>query len=320
MSTVQSYDYDANAEQARRLREEAERRRAEYERLRRVAIENQRLEESARVLLAQGRQLAARQGQRLEDLVRDHAALKRQLFQLGREVEGLNSMAREAAATIACQRRTAESCVSQLGGLMRATEAELDHLVVSARDAERSHEMAGQAARQGLENVARWDALVTDFQTYHASYQELETQLTQGERELGLVFHSEAADIAAMGLLLAMEENGYTLREVEQDGPDGGAVSYFEQGETQHALAVRVTRDARRAATEQAWSLLAETFGVSGNACLGMLDDFETAFDAQDLGRLCATPDVRVFPKDETGRQPQGQGRLRPPLHAREHQ
>ena len=166
---------------------------------------------------------------------------------------------------------------------------------------------SAQAALQGLD---RWDALTDQFERHQASCQALEATLLQGDREMGLVFRSGEADVAAMSMLLAMEQNGYVLRTVEDDG---GSVSYFEQAKTGHAIAVRLTPEARRAESEQAWSLLAETFGIQGPGCLSELDDFETAFEAQDLGRLEVVPNVRIYPKDDSGRQIKGPGRIKPP-------
>jgi len=156
-----------------------------------------------------------------------------------------------------------------------------------------------------LDDMAR---AVNEGAQLAAKQMKIENRLHNVETELRFLTRNAAIQPAALITLEAMQENGYTLREVETEE---GLTSYFEQKETEHQIAVRIAPPVRQGENIQSWEMLAETFKMAGETCLMEIEDFETSIEAMDIGEL--KRGHRVYPKDDRSRSAEKRGAIPPP-------
>jgi hypothetical protein len=110
------------------------------------------------------------------------------------------------------------------------------------------------------------------------------SRIDQLDRELAFVVRAGAYDSAAMATLLAMEANGYQLRDVTS-GEE--LVSTFEDKDSARRIEVRLAKVGLAESEQELWTLAAETHDMHGEECLRELADFETALvEELDLGQL----------------------------------
>ena len=276
MSTVQSFSYEAG--ETSRLRAEIARRQLGLARQRCAAAATQH-------------QLAAQQ------LVQQRRELQATAAEAARTEQALGRIGRELSRTR-----------GELVEAQRALRSELDR--AAQLDAGIAMEEVGLAAaiagaRRGLGEVAAVaDAAVehlgelspVEGEALQARSAALEDSVRQLESEVRFLTADAAAAPAALVTLLAMESNGYRLRDTLSRE---GLVSYFEREGERHRLAVRMAPVARPGESREAWELVAETFGMEGEDCLYEIEDFATAVEELELGTLL--PEQRVFPKDQRG-------------------
>ncbi len=121
-------------------------------------------------------------------------------------------------------------------------------------------------------------------------------RLSQLTRELDFLTQQRELLVPAVVTLSAMQSNGYVLRDtVTRDG----LIAYFESADKGHDVAVRH----RTAVTQgQPWELDAETFGLQGEGCLFVLDDFVAAAEETGIAELEPAGPARLPKRDgETG-------------------
>lgn len=225
-----------------------------------------------------------------------------------RQLQSGSAESAAAAQLLAELRREAEANRMQLAAAARELRTELDRAVrldaAMVGEAQRLSQLVDEAHRS-FENVARLaeqsTAAISEITPAErerlATRQiEIERNLHQIELEVRFLSHEAALAPAAVATLIAMEANGYQLSDAVSEGD---LVSYFERESAAHQIAVRVSPVARKGEDITAWDLVAETFGLVGEECLYEIEDFETAFQDLNLGRL--TPGRRVYPKDDRG-------------------
>lgn len=295
MSTRQPYDYALEQADVARAAAEAQRRAVELARLR---------AERAAAIHAEGLALA-----------REHERLRS--AQLGSQARSLEEQ-QAALSTLAQRARTAGFALDGQEDQVRASglaleqaraelRAQMDDLVDLDRAA-RLQEAALSAsladARQTLSRVETLQVANLSFlvdasaagRAFGAVQSDLEERIRQLEAEVAFVTQHADLSPVAMVTLQAMESNGYCLQ-----GTLGREemVVYFQKQGAAHQIAVRMAPASQSSGDVQRWDLLAETFDMKGELCLGELDDFETAVEERGLGRL-RRKEGRVYPRDDS--------------------
>jgi hypothetical protein len=293
MSTHQVYRYEESSAAAQRRAAELAQRelRLSQGRAAQATVAHQRvlqrLGESGRrasaVAAAQrrSRQALDAVGAREATLAHELAATRQDLTQLAWEAE-----ATRAALEAAEQAVRAE--------LARAARLEAEIGCEASRMAEAIAEAEGTLAEISALGRATAESL---GELSPAEGEALAARQREIESRVRFLTQDAATAPVAMMTLLAMEANGYHLREtVSQQG----LVAYFTRADAAHQIAVRTRPAARDGESAARWEVAAETFGMTGESCLYEIEDFETAVEDLDLGRLL--PGDRVYPKDEPGR------------------
>lgn len=225
-----------------------------------------------------------------------------------RQVQAAAAESAAAAQALGALRCETEASRAQLTAAASELRAELDRAArldaAIAAEEQRMSRTIGEAQRS-LEHVARvaeqgtatiGELAPAERERLAARQGEIERNLHQIDLEVRFLGHDAALAPAAVATLMAMEANGYQLRDTASEGD---LVSYFAREGAAHQIAVRMAPVERRGEDVAAWELVAETFGMAGEDCLYEIEDFETAFEQLDLGRL--TPGRRVYPKDDRG-------------------
>ena len=333
MSTRQSYSYRRagasflqQAEIARRQIRLAQERAAAAAAAQRREMERLRAERARLEAITR----AADQGrQRVDRRVAETAAVHRRAGQhLASQANELRAVASEAAANRRALDHLEQSLARSRAELFRAeTElrAEIDR--ITCLDAEIAAETVGltaaiASAHQSLNEIAGLaDAAIeslgemspAELEELRNEQMELEASVRQLETEVRFLTADAAIATPALVTLLAMEANGYRLRDTLTHE---GLVSYFEREGERHRLAVRAAPVARAGESSEQWNVVAETFGMVGEGCLSEIEDFETAVEELEVGIL--VPEDRIYPKDQRGGARVLGGLPRPPLAVRE--
>lgn len=293
MSTRDSYAYAMAAEEQRRA--EAAARARELER------QNHAL---AALLYARSLSESAAYRANVEDVVREQSRVLRVVdrqaadaLARGKELAAMADHAQELSSAI--EARLAQSQAALRHNLQRAAALQTT-LGIAASGLQST--MCD--AQSNLDTIARASSASAAFADVIAGAtrrgnQERETveatlsRIDQLDRELSFVVRDGAYDAAAMATLLAMEANGYQLREVAS-GQE--LVSMFEEKDSQRRIEVRLKKLGPTAEDQERWTLAAETFEMQGEQCLGVIADFETALvDKLALGEL--QRQSRQYPK-----------------------
>lgn len=288
----------ARALEAQRAAAEAERRRQEQERQRAeqvaaihaegVALAREH-EQRRSVQLASQSQALEGQREALADLARrEHAAEA--------TLQTLEDQVRKSALELERTRAELRLQMDRLAGLERDARLQETALAATLAAAEQTLGRVDGLQSANAETLAALVDASAAGRALGAEQSGLEERIRQLEAEVAFV--TQRADLApvAMVTLQAMESNGYrlqgTLAREEM-------IVYFQKEGAAHQIAVRMAPAAQSAGEAQRWDLLAETFEMKGETCLGELDDFETAVEERGLGRL-RRKEGRVYPRDDS--------------------
>ncbi len=298
MSSRQPYEYGLERAAALRAAAETERRRAEAARLRteRVAAihaqglafsrEHERLRSAQ--LGSQARSLAGQQAAL--------SALSQRAQAAGFALNTLEDQVRANGLELEQARTELRAQMDRLASLEKAACLQEASVATTLAEAQETLGRVEGLQSAGTETLM---ALVDAFsagRAFSAAQSSLEERIRQLEAEIAFV--SQRADLApvAMVTLQAMESNGYRLQ-----GTLGREemVVYFQKEDAAHQIAVRMVPAGKSADEVERWDLLAETFGMKGEACLEELDDFETAVEEKGIGRL-RRKEGRIYPRDDS--------------------
>lgn len=305
MSTRDSYAYAMAAEAQRRA--EAAARAREIER------QNHTL---AALLYARSVSESAAYRSNVEEAVREQSRVLRAVdrqaadaLTRGKEIAAAADRAKELSSEIEaritqCQaelrhnlqraaalQATLGAAASGLQSTMRDAQANLDAIAHASSASAAFAEVMADATRRG--NQER-EAVETAL-----------SRIGQLDRELSFVVREGTYDTAAVATLLAMEANGYQLREVAS-GRELAAM--FEEKDSQRRIEVRLTKLGPTAEDQELWTLATETFEMSGEVCLGEIANFETALvDGLGLGEL--RRESRQYPKRDRDAQMRSQAK-----------
>jgi hypothetical protein len=309
MSSRQPYDYALEQAAARRAAAETERRRAEAARLRTeraAAIQAQGLAFSREYERLRSAQLGS-QAQSLAGQQAALSALSQRAQAAGFALNTLEDQVRASGLELEQARTELRAQMDRLAELEKAACLQEAALAATLADAQETLGRVEGLQSAGTETLM---ALVDAFsagQAFGAAQSSLEERIRRLEAEVAFV--SQRADLApvAMVTLQAMESNGYRLQ-----GTLGREelIVYFQKEGAAHQIAVCMAAITRSGEEVQRWDLLAETFDMKGETCLGELADFETAVEEVGLGRLRRN-EGRVYPRDDSQailpRLPEGQ-------------
>lgn len=298
MSTRQSWEYAPDRSAAARAAvAEAERRlRLERQRAERAMIAYRQNLDRVRESERRGRQAAAehaRNRRSLDRLAGREAALAGELSSARRDLDGLARDLEASRSALAAAEAAVEAELACAARLAAEVGAQSEVIAGAIGDAQTALGELADLGRASAESVRELSP--AEREAMAARQRDLEAGIRRLEAEVRLLAHDEATAPAALMTLLAMEANGYHLRETVSAE---GLVAYFEHADAAHQIAVR-TRPAKRDRAEACWQMTAETFGLAGESCLFEIEDFETAVESLDLGLLA--PGDRVYPKAEPG-------------------
>jgi DNA repair exonuclease SbcCD ATPase subunit len=308
MSTTQSYNYQAQENERRRLEAERQQRELELARLRAeqaqaihqetIARSQASQRETQRTLQEQQQTLQASQAKATE-LSSQAASLQTSLAATERALEASRAKVVQAQTDLQTQIAAAKRLHHEAG----QEEQQLKDSINQAQD-----------TLQQVENVAAIgiadaDALVRVAGQGHEMDKttiEINQQIQRLEQEINFVTQQAELQPAAMAVLMGMQQNGYELRDTLSKE---GLIYYFEKADSKHKIAVRMASATRAGEEVQRWELLAETFEMVGETCLEELADFDTAMEEIGIGEL-QRGNYRVYPKDERSRQREKRGVL----------
>jgi hypothetical protein len=185
----------------------------------------------------------------------------------------------------------------------RESENERARLKEAIAQAESTLGELKQLAKMNLENAGELAKASKIGQAMALQQGEIESRLSTLESQIRFATLQSELTPAAMATLMCMEENGYELKETISDK---GVITYFQKIASEHQIAVRLQPMVNQSNT---WDLLAETFNMSGSACLEELDDFELTMDDLELAQL-SREKFRIYPKDDSGLIPEKKGVL----------
>ncbi len=285
MSTRQSYSYLEEAQAEHRRQAELGRRQ--------LRLAQDRAERAA----AAHRQAAAahhRARQGLASVERQSAAAASEAAATRQALGALERDLESSRAQLATAQQELTVEIDRVGRLESAAAAEAVEMAEAMRDAQHSLDAVVELAGAAAESVAELSP--AEGERLQARQNELEESIRQLESEVRFLTQDAALAPASMVTLLAMESNGYRLRDTLTRE---GLVSYFERQGAAHQIAVRMAPAERRGEAVERWDLVAETFGLRGEDCLFEIEDFETAVEELELGDL--VPGNRVYPKDDRG-------------------
>ena len=272
MSTIQGLSIEAQEEARRRARDELYRRQQERLELNRALIE------AVRAGLAE----AGASGREQASLREALEALRAQLADADAEWEAVRAArasGREAAPStteglrrLAAAVRSGAQALESIEAALREAAHRLDYLTRSAE----GDEAAARALREKLSRAA-----------------QLSAEMTFLLRDARLVTPTVLT-------LLAMQSNGYTLRETTSKD---GLIGYFVSADRSHQVAVRHrpagaqrSELARALEQETAYQMEVETFQQQGEACLDVLEDFVLGLEETHLADVTWAP-PRRYPK-----------------------
>ncbi len=312
MSTIQSYSWEQSRDAARQQRAEAElaRRRLELARRKaeRAATQHRSNLELARRAESQGRAALDGLGARAARLEGRIDGLAERSRAAAGQLAGLECRLSQSQAELARARSALRAEVVRVATLEQRTERAVAELMVDLARARQGLEAVERVAAAGVEHV---DDLARDTSLGAVLGDELGAQdqrIRQLEAEVRFVTQRAELAPVAMATLLAMESNGYHLRDTLTRGE---LVCYFAQAGAGHQIAVRMAPVERAGEDLARWDLLAETFGLADETCVHELADFETAAEELDLGRL-SRGRLRIYPKDDNNPRQRRQGVPRP--------
>lgn len=284
MSTRDSYQYTMAAEAQARAEAAA--------RAREIRRQNEGL---AALLYAQSLSESAAYRTNVESVVREQS---RVLAAVDRQLAG--SLARNREISAAADR--AQQLASSIGESLARTQSALRHNMERAAALQATLGVAASGlqdtmrdAQANLDAIARTssasaafaDVVIDGVRRGNMQRDAIDASLSrigQLDRELAFVVRDGACDPAAMATLLAMEANGYQLREVTSAKE---LVSTFEEKDSARRIEVRLAKVGLAASEQELWALAAETFDMNGEECLGEIASFETALvNELELGEL----------------------------------
>jgi chromosome segregation ATPase len=310
MSTRQSYDFleAAAAEQRRAAEVQRRQMRLAQQRTAQAAADHRRQMEQLRIARAaerqmqENRQVAARAearqrelGSRLDSLGARQAETDRQLAEARRSLDQLSQQAEASRRALLAARQAVEvelQRAARIEAEMGREAANLASAMADARNTLGEVHTLGQATVESLDELSP-----AEGEALQARQVELEAEIRKLEGEVRFLTQDEAVAPAALMTLLAMEANGYHLRETLSRE---GLVAYFARADEEHQIAVRSRAVAAGGRGAEGWEVVAETFGLTGEECLYELEDFETAVEDLSLGRLA--PGRRIYPKGSPDR------------------
>jgi hypothetical protein len=280
---------------------EAQRRAEAAARAREIERQNHAL---AALLYARSLSESAAYRANVEDVVREQSRILRAVdrqaadaLTRGKELAAMADRAQELSSAI--ETRIAQSQAALRHNLQRAAALQAtlgiaaSGLQSTMRDAQSNLDTI---ARASSASTAFADAMADATRRGSQDREAVEATLSridQLDRELSFVVRDGTYDTAAMATLLAMEANGYQLREVAS-GQE--LVSMFEEKDSQRRIEVRLKKLGPTAEDQELWTLATETFEMSGEECLGEIANFETALvDELALGEL--QRQSRQYPK-----------------------
>ena len=334
MSTVQSYDLAVDEDRRRRLEQEQERMRREREQL---EVERRRLqaqieaEQRARTERRTQNETEARQtikelSNRRDKLSASQAELnKKQVSIEGRQSEteaqlrDLQRRSQQVKQDIDCASSEARAQGQRAEQLSQDVRAAGDQLASNRQQATNVAATTERATEENLKTANILSDAECETMELVQRQSKLEDEISQLDRELRFIDQSEDHKAAAMITLLAMRDNGYSLKQVETEGE---LISYFEkeaENDERHYIGVRAGPVNRQTKGTERWALLAETFTTIGDEfanvgdrCLRELRSFDTAVKVADFGKLIRGSE-RIYPKDDDG------GVLKPPVSSAAH-
>ncbi|HYO13835.1 MAG TPA: hypothetical protein VE685_11635 [Thermoanaerobaculia bacterium] len=298
MSTRQPYDYALERVEAARAAAEAQRRSVELARLRAeraASIHAQGLALSREHERARSAQLG-RQARALEGQQAALGALSQRAQAAGFALNALEDQVRESGLELERTRAELRLQMDRLAGLERDARLQEAALAATLAEAEQTLGRVESLQSANAETLAALIDASAAGRALGAGQSGLEDRIRQLEAEVSFVTQRADLSPVAMVTLQAMESNGYRLQ-----GTLGREelVVYFQKESAAHQIAVRMAPIARPGDEVQRWDLLAETFDMKGETCLGELDDFETAVEERGLGRL-RRKEGRVYPRDDS--------------------
>jgi len=283
VSTYESYEVRSNVDVARLAVEAARvRRQAEVERLKiEIQVGLDRETENLKHLKLQ-----------LEDLHRKEQALQAHLDGLGHLLESQSLDSAELRCRLA-------QATDLLSGSLKQVQAEkltFQSSVVQAKHGLKCSYNAEDQYQHALQAQA---------------IQQSQERLVQAQRELAFLEAQPALSFPILLTMTVMELNGYRLASTGHE--QGNA--YFEKCDGTHQIMVRCAAEEANAR----WGLEAETVeGDSplGEACLSLLEDFQTGLESTGLASLQLMR--RVYPKPRRRPPQPAASRVAPPARERD--
>jgi hypothetical protein len=298
MSTRQPYDYELEQAEVARAAAETQRRAVELARLRAeraAAIHAEGLALSREHERLRSSQLGL-QARALEEQQTALSTLAERARAAGFTLDGLEDQVRTSGVALEQAQAELRVQMDRLVELERSARLQEAALTATLADARQTLGRIGSLRAAYTENLSFLGDASTAGWTFGAVQGDLEERIRQLEAEVTFVTQHADLSPVAMVTLQAMESNGYRLQ-----GTLGREelVVYFQKEGAAHQIAVRVAPAARSGEDVHRWDLLAETFDMQGEVCLGELDDFETAMEERGLGRL-RRKEGRVYPRDDS--------------------
>lgn len=314
MSTVQDYQYRTTSADKRRLQaqqQQAQVRLARLKAQRAMALHQQALAEFNRQCQALAN-ATARQKQALQDSQNHIDELAKQVTQLQLQLQNCKQrlviteqQLNQAEQDLAIQLTT----IKQLCDGMAEQDALLQQ---SIGIAEQTLQHSNELAAIGLDDAKQLTSVSAQTQQTATQFAELERQIQSLGRQMEFIRQNESLAPAAMTIILAMQENGYELK---QSHSQEEMICYFEHQQHKYQMAIRVAPAIRQGEDIETWDMLAETFDTPGQQCLEELCDFDTAIEQIELGELVRVnrAPYPIYPKDDTSRGRQNRGVLPAP-------
>lgn len=276
MSTQAVVDVRALEEAAERAAQEVQRRK-----LMEIRLQSEQMSLQLQAGIQQAQQSQIRLGLQTSSLQADMQGIQITLAQTQRELSAAQE--RLYAASTSAQ-HTAKQLTSLQQGLDSAIHnayTTLQKNQAAMAQSQSTLQSLGVELRLSHQAQATWDAN--------------RAELKRIQDEIHFLTHDPALLTPAALTLMSMSANGYVLSQML---PQEGLIAYFEKADQSHQIAVR-TRLAGTTPVKSLtqWEVEVETFGLIGDECLDVLDDFIATSEETGLAEVELTQ--RRYPKPE---------------------
>lgn len=210
------------------------------------------------------------------------SVLNRQNSTLARQFDMLEAQISTAGQALTETQKLLDSALTENQELQDNAITELTNIRESLTIAQQALQHMEKLHDETIQQFKHLGVVIEEGAFQRQEIQVMTTEIQQLECELHFITQQEQLLAPTIMTLVAMRENGYVLRETLSHDD---MIAYFESADQSHEVAVRQRSvQQEQSAFADRWQMEVETFRLSDEACLDVLEDF--VMGMEELGEV----------------------------------